>query len=664
MLQAPRDSRRWFVLEQDGIVKSFDTSNPTTTRNFADLTDRVYFGGVGAETGLLGLAFHPNFPADNRVFVAYTWWNEVWEDPMFLRLSSFRSNDGGATLDPSTESILMTIRKSVDNHNGGHIVFGRDGYLYIGWGDGGPGSDPNRYGQRLTTLFAKMLRIDVDGAAPYAIPPSNPYAGNALCPAQPRASGACPEIYAYGLRNPWRWSFDRETGDLWLADVGQGTFEEVNQITIGGNYGWSCREGAHDFNPTGTGCSGATLIDPVAEYDHELGRSITGGYVYRGPQNTTLTGRYLFADFVSGRIWAWLPERATQPRQPTQLLDTELAISSFGEGHDGELYVVDYGGPLYRIVFESTAANDTAPATLSATGCVNPSNASQPASDLIPYTINAPFWSDGADKERWMAMPDGQTIAVQSSGDWMFPNGAVLMKHFRAGGRLIETRLFMRHPDGVWGGFSYQWNAAQTDAAIVRGGAVRDIGGGQSWIFPSESDCLECHTGVAGRALGLETAQLNRAFTYPQTNRTANQLTTLNHIALLTPTVGDVASQPAMPDPLDTSAPLGNRARAYLHTNCSQCHQPGGPTPSTLDLRYNTALASTNACNAPPHSGGDLGLGANARLIAPGSATNSLVVNRMNRRDSFAMPPLGSNVVDAAGVALISQWIDSLAGCQ
>lgn len=665
MLQAPGNSRRWFVVEQGGVVRSFDSVHPTTTTVFADLDDRVHFPGPNAESeaGLLGMAFHPNFPADNRVFVAYTYWSEVWGEPMVLRLASFRSNDGGATLDRATESILMSIQKPQDNHNGGHIAFGPDGFLYIGVGDGGGGGDPNRYGQRLTTLLGKILRIDVDGASPYEIPVTNPYAGNAQCRTVPRASGACPEIYAVGFRNPWRWSFDRATGDLWVGDVGQGAFEEVNRVTLGGNYGWSCREGAENFNPTGPGCSGATLIDPVAEYDHTVGASITGGYVYRGPQNTSLTGRYIFADFVSGRLWAWLPESASQPRRPTQLLASDLMISSFGEGNDGELYVIDYGGALYRVVFERTAGSDSVPETLTGTGCVNPSDASQPASGLIPYTVNAPFWSDGADKERWMAVPDGQNIAVGDVGDWSFPGGTVLMKHFRVGGRLIETRLFMHHPEGVWGGFSYAWNAAQTDATLLRGGEVRDIGGGQNWIFPSESDCLQCHTAAAGRVLGLETAQLNRSFTYPQTNRHANQLTTLNHIALLTPPIADASSQAAMPDPFDTSAALANRARAYLHTNCSQCHRPASPTPSNLDLRYTTALSATNACDASPRSG-DLGLGASARLIAPGSATNSLVLNRMNRRDAHAMPPLGSNVIDTAGVSLIGQWIDSLTGCQ
>lgn len=659
LLQAPGDNARWFVVQQGGIVRQFSGTNPASASTFIDITSRVRSGG---EMGLLGLAFHPNFPTDNRVFLSYT-----TGTPLVSRISAFTSNDGGATLDPASESILLTIDQPETNHNGGHIAFGPDGYLYIGIGDGGGGGDQHGdrgNGQRLTTMLGKLLRIDIDGAAPYAIPPSNPYAANAVCPAAGRATGECPEIYAYGFRNPWRWNFDRSNSDLWLADVGQGQWEEVNQVTIGGNYGWRCREGAHDFNTGGTpGCSAGTLIDPVTEYDHSLGNSITGGYVYRGSQNTSLVGRYLFGDFGSGRIWAWIAENATQPRAPTQLLDTDLNISSFGQGNDGELYVVNYGGTLHRINFEAVAGSSTAPRSLSDTGCVSSADPKQPASGLVPYAINAPFWSDGADKERWMALPDGQNITVQADGDWSFPNGTVLVKNFRIDTRLIETRLFMRHPDGVWGGFSYEWNAEQTAATLVEGGALRDLGGGRSWIFPSEGQCLECHTEAAGRALGLETAQLNRSFTYPQTTRMANELTTLNHIGLLTPPITDAATQPALPDPFGNSASLNDRARAYLHTNCSQCHRPGGPTPSNLDLRYTTSLIGTNGCNVQPQSG-DLGLGVNARIIAPGSSANSLLSHRMNRRDASGMPPLASTTVDTAGVSLISQWIDSLAACQ
>jgi uncharacterized repeat protein (TIGR03806 family) len=659
LVQAPGDNSRWFVIQQDGVVKQFSGAAPASASNFIDVTDRVRDGG---EMGLLGMAFHPNFPTDNRVFLSYT----SGTSPLVSRVSVLTSSDGGATLNPASETILLTVDQPETNHNGGHLAFGPDGYLYIGLGDGGGGGDNHGdrgNGQRLTTLLGKLLRIDIDGAAPYEIPPTNPYAGNAVCPRAGRASGECPEIFAYGFRNPWRWNFDRDNGELWLADVGQGQWEEVNTVTSGGNYGWRCREGAHDFNGGTLGCSAGALIDPVTEYNHTLGNSITGGYVYRGSQSTSLAGRYLFGDFGSGRIWAWIAENAAQPREPTQLLDTDLNISSFGQDNAGELYVVNYGGTLHRINFQTSAGSNTAPELLSQTGCVSATDAKQPASGLIPYEINAPFWSDGADKERWLALPDNQNLAVQSDGDWSFPNGTVLMKNFRVGPRLIETRLFMRHPDGVWGGFSYAWNAEQTEATLLEGGAVRDIGGGQNWIFPSESQCLDCHTQAAGRALGLETAQLNRSFTYPQTGRTANELITLSHIGLLTPPITDASTQPALPDPFGSTAPINDRARAYLHTNCSQCHRPGGPTPSNMDLRYTPPLVATNACNISPQSG-DLGLGVNARLIAPGSAANSLLAHRMNRRDAAAMPPLGSNLVDAAGVALIAQWIDGLTGCQ
>lgn len=655
LLQAPSNDSRWYVVQQNGLVLQFSGSNPTTSSTFIDLRSGVRAGG---EMGLLGIAFHPNFPQDPRVFLSYT-----TGDPLVSHISSFTSSDQGVTLNAGSEEILLRVDQPETNHNGGHLAFGPDGYLYIGLGDGG-GSDDRHgdtgNGQRLTTMLGKMLRIDVNNGSPYGIPSSNPFAGNALCPAAGRTSGQCPEIYAWGFRNPWRWSFDRSTGDLWVADVGQGSFEEVNQVTRSGNYGWRCREGAHDFEPGTPGCSENTLIDPVTEYGRDLGRSITGGYVYRGAQPTGLLGRYLFADFASGRVFAWIPENAAE-REPTVLLDSSFGISSFAQGNDGELYIVDYGGSLQRIVFTGAAPTEV-PESLSETGCVSASDPAAPAPGLIPYKVNAPFWSDGAEKERWLALPDNRTIAVGGDTDWELPAGSVLMKHFRIGSRLIETRLLMRHPDGEWGGFTYEWNSDQTEATLVRGGAERDVGIAAPWIFPSEAQCLECHTSAAGRSLGLETAQLNGSHLYPSTGRTANQLATLSHIGMLAPPIADPTTEPALPDPYDTSAALDERARAYLHTNCAFCHRPGGPTPSTMDLRYTTALASTNTCNAMPQSG-DLDLGADARLIAPGDATLSILLNRMNRRDEHAMPPIGSNQIDTAGVALITEWIEGLPGC-
>ena len=660
LLQAPQDASRWFVIEQAGVVRTFPNDPGASASSvFIDIRDRVRSGG---EMGLLGMAFHPQFAQNGRVFLSYT----TGTNPLVSRISEFLSRDGGLTLDPASERVLLTVVQPETNHNGGGIVFGpQDGYLYIGLGDGGSGGDPHGpmgNGQNLQTLLGKMLRIDVDRAErgmPYGIPADNPFAANAPCGDGGTGSQNCPEIHAWGFRNPWRWSFDRATGELWVGDVGQNAWEEIDRVVRGGNYGWRCREGAHPFNAS---CGGAqNLIDPVAEYGRAAGFSVTGGYVYRGTAIPSLQGRYVFGD-LGGAIWNIA--RDTQPTLEVtaeEALESGLQITSFGEGLDGELYVVHYGGTLHRLEPATGGGADPVPLQLSATGCVDTSDPTRPASGLIPYAPNAPFWSDGADKERWMALPDGQRIAVGNDGDWGLPAGSVLVKHFRLGTRLVETRLLMRHPDGEWAGYTYQWNAQQTEATRVIGGKTAQIDG-YTWIFPSERQCLACHTEAAGRTLGLETAQLNGELTYPQTGRTANQLQTLNGIQLLTPQLtGTPDALPALADPYGTAGTLDARARAYLHTNCAQCHRPGGGTGTDLDLRHDTPLAATGACNVVPQRG-DLGI-ANALVIAPGDSARSVLVARMDRRDAAAMPPLASLEVDAQGVALVAEWIDSLSGC-
>jgi uncharacterized repeat protein (TIGR03806 family) len=390
----------------------------------------------------------------------------------------------------------------------------------------------------------------------------------------------------------------------------------------------------------------------VAEYDHAAGQSITGGYVYRGTANPALAGRYVFGDFVSGRIWSIASDTAPTLRV-TSGFDSGLSIASFAEGNDGELYVVHYAGALYRLTATAAGGADPVATQLSQTGCLG-------SGGLIPYAPRAPFWSDGADKERWLALPAGQSIGVGSDGDFDFPNGSVLVKNFRLGARLVETRLFMRHPDGVWAGYSYEWNAGGTDATRVSGGKTVTVAG-QSWVFPSEAQCLQCHTDAAGRTLGLETAQLNSSIVYPATGRTANQIATLNAIGVLSPAItADPVTLPALPVPTGTAS-VAERARAYLHSNCANCHRPGGGTPVSLDLRYGTTLPLTNACGATPQAG-DLGIGG-ALLITPGNASLSLLVARMNRRSAGQMPPLSSTIVDAAGVALVSSWIAVLTSC-
>jgi uncharacterized repeat protein (TIGR03806 family) len=662
MLQAPGDSSRWFVPGKIGVVRVFDNNvNVSTSSVFLDIDARVE--SSCAECGLLGMAFHPNFPATPRAYVTYTAMQRTGGGPD-TRLVEFTSRDGGRTLDPDSERTILTINKPGVNHHGGHIAFGRDGFLYLGTGDGnGARVDA---AQRLNTLLGKMLRIDIAGTtgnALYRIPADNPFAASTeLCGVNGSGSQNCPEIFAWGLRNPWRWSFDRETGDIWLGDVGKTDREEINRVVRGGNYGWRCFEGT--LRTTGLSC--VEPVDPqppIAEYGRAEGRAVTGGYVYRGSAIPALVDRYVFGDFVSGNIWD-IASDAQPTLTMTSGLESGLNISSFAEGHDGELYVVNMQGDLHRITAAvNSSGGSGVAAQLSATGCVNPSDPTQPASGLIPYAPNAEFWSDGSKKARWIALPDGEHITVAADGDWNFPNGTVLMKNFRLDDRLVETRLFMRHPDGVWAGYSYEWNAQGNDATLVRGGKTATIGQ-HTWIYPSEAQCLQCHTAAAGNTLGPESRQLAVNFTYPQTGRTAHQLLTLNAIDTISPAIENPTGEEPYPSPHGADGTLEERARAYLHANCSQCHRPSGPTTSNMDLRYATALADTNACNATP-TVGDLGI-SNARLIAPGAANRSIIPARMNLRGvDEAMPPVGLGArVDTEGLALIRAWIDSLGGCE
>ncbi len=318
-----------FVVEQPGTIRVYNQGT-LQAQPFLDIRDWVRFGG---ERGLLSVAFHPQYAENGRFFVNYTRRTDG-----ATVIAEYRVSDDPNAADRASERVLLVIDQPFANHNGGQLQFGPDGMLYIGMGDGGSGGDPLGHGQNLNTLLGALLRIDVDGGEPYVIPADNPFVDRA---------NARDEIWAYGLRNPWRFSFDRCNGRLFLADVGQNLWEEVDLIEQGGNYGWNIMEGAHCFEPP-VGCRTEGLELPIAEYDHSLGCSITGGYVYRGTQIENLIGRYVFGDFCSGRIWTLTPSGAGNWTMQ-ELLDTRLSISSFGEDEQGELYVVDLNGAVYRV---------------------------------------------------------------------------------------------------------------------------------------------------------------------------------------------------------------------------------------------------------------------------------------------------------------------------
>jgi glucose/arabinose dehydrogenase len=322
-----------YVVEQGGTVVLLDREGRPVAEKFLDIAGRVSAGG---ERGLLGLAFHPGFRLNGRVFVNYTDRNG---DTV---VSEFHATATRA--DANSERLLLKIDQPYANHNGGWIGFGPDRNLYIGMGDGGSGGDPHNNGQRKDTLLGKMLRLDVDRGDPYGIPAGNPFAGQ---------QGSRPEIWDYGLRNPWRNSFDRETGDLFIGDVGQNRLEELNVQPSGKgglNFGWNIMEGDACFRQDPCDRSGLSL--PVFAYGRGEGTVITGGYVYRGKQFPFFAGAYVFGDYASGTIWAFKAADALAgPVQPVKLLDAGMAISSFGEDEAGELYVTDLsGGKVHRIV--------------------------------------------------------------------------------------------------------------------------------------------------------------------------------------------------------------------------------------------------------------------------------------------------------------------------
>ncbi|MCP8898457.1 PQQ-dependent sugar dehydrogenase [Gilvimarinus xylanilyticus] len=661
----PDDSTSWYLAEQSGRILRFaNQPNVDQASVFADLRNQV--NNSANEAGLLSFAFHPQFASNGEVYVFYQT-DEPGGGCCDSLLSRF-STDGSGSLDLASEQVLIrfTAPYRSKNHFGGRVGFGDDGYLYLSIGDGGSAGDPDNRAQNTANLWGSMIRIDVNGGSPYAIPNSNPFADQSgfLCNTDTQmlqkasAGGDCPEVYAWGLRNPWRWSFDRATGELWLADVGQGNWEEINKIQRGGNYGWRLREGAHCYNPANN-CDTGGLIDPVAEEPQPDFQSITGGFRYRGSAIASLQGKYVYGDFVTGPLHALKANDAGGWDQEVLMANTGQNIASFAEDHNGELYMLSFSGGIFQLVeSDQSAGVINAPAAqLSDTGCVDAANPRLPAPGLIPYSVNAPFWSDGAQKKRWMALPDNKNLNVSANQDWTVPPGSVLVKNFYLSDQLIETRLLKHHTDGVWAGYTYAWNEAGTDAGLVEGGAVRQRQG-QDWIYPSGSDCMQCHTEAAGRALGLETVQLNSNVLYPSSGIEGHQVTTLKSIGALSGSTTDAK----LADPADQNALLQDRARAYLHTNCAQCHQPGGGTNVDMDLRWHTSFADMQLCNRPPQNG-DMGL-SDATLLKPGDSDSSILVSRMALRDhAQQMPPVGSNQIDTQGKILLSAWIDSLSRC-
>lgn len=654
--QAPGDDTQWFVVERGGTIRAFpaDATANAQVRTFA--TVAVNTGGEG---GLLGFAFHPAWPTKREAYLSYTR-NVTGGDPAppscpgsgnpFTSVVARFTSSDGTSLDGGPQEVLR-VGQPYSNHDGGTIQFGLDGYLYFGLGDGGSGDDPCNAGQDLQQLLGKMLRIDVDtNPGSYVVPADNPYAG---------AGTARPEIWASGLRNPFRWSFDRATGELWVGDVGQNTWEEIDLVAKGGNYGWRTCEGFHRRGSTTALCETPGLADPIVEHPRGEARSITGGYVYRGSAMPSLVGTYIYGDFETGNIWALLFDAENKPAPKVIATVAAQTLVAFAQGNDGELYAVQISGTISKLAPAGSAPPDSFPQKLSETGCVDPDDPTKPARGLIPYDVVAPLWSDGADKTRFLAIPDGTTIAIDADHDWDLPIGSVVVKTFSVGNQRIETRLFMRHDDGGWGGYTYEWDDDGRDATLLPAGKLRPVAGGATWTYPSRTQCIQCHSLAAGGTLGLETAQLDRDVVYPSTNRISNQLATLEHIGLLATSAAPPEIAPRLADPAGT-APIETRARSYLHANCAHCHRPMGGGQGTMDLRFARTFAETQTCDAPNTQGPVMDA---TTLVTPGAPEQSILSRRLHATDNKRMPPVGVSITDDAGAAIVDEWIRSVTAC-
>jgi glucose/arabinose dehydrogenase/mono/diheme cytochrome c family protein len=704
----PGRTNQIFVVERRGIISCIpDIYAATPVRQvFLNITNQVAFDDTAqGELGLQSMAFHPGFVTNGQFFVFYV---ANGGSPYIDRLSRFTADPVALTVNTNTQEPFFSVVDQVFNHNGGDLQFGPDGYLYIGTGDEGDQYNFRQNAQRIDKdLFSALLRIDVDrrpgnfepkpsantttihtnlsGTARYRIPTDNPFVnatnflGTAINTNTLRA-----EIFALGFRHIWRFSIDAPTGDIWVGDVGQDWFEEVNLVTNGGNYGWAYHEGLS--NTVALYPSQTTLLSnpppsyvhakPVYSYLHTglpgdaqyKGNSITGGFLYRGNRIPSLTGAYIFADFVSANVWAlW------RTNNTTNVLRIAGLVGAAGFGRDpgnGDVLVANYVfNRIDRLV--QTEPDSSFPQTLTETGAFADVPTLTPNPGVVNYDPNVPFWSDHAQKRRWLAQPSTNAqVTFSANGNWGLPDGMVWIKHFDmelergnpATKKRLETRFLVKNSAGSYG-VSYAWNAAGTEAYLVNDSGTNfnltitnsGIPTAQNWEIPSRSACLACHTAVGGHALSFNTAQLNRTGT--MNNLTGNQLETLADAGFFSNALPDVRTLSAYATATNSAYSLEYRVRSYLSVNCVQCHQPGGPSPGTWDARSGIPLEATSLINGLANNNGANPLN---KLIVPGDLNHSIVLNRIKATNGFSrMPPLGSSVLDQSAIDLLTAWISS-----
>jgi glucose/arabinose dehydrogenase len=665
------------------------------------------------------VTFHPDFKDNGYLYVG---WNGPSSGPgagRKTRVTRYTMDRKPPyALDLKSEKLI--IEWPSDGHNGGAVAFGLDGMLYVTSGDGTSDSDTHIVGQDLSKLTAKVLRIDVDhpdeGKA-YSVPKDNPFVGT---------PGARPETWAYGLRNPWRMTVDRKTGHLWVGNNGQDLWEQAYLVRKGENYGWSVVEGSHPFYPSRK--PGPTpFTKPTVEHPHSESRSLTGGIVYYGSKLPQLRGAYLYGDYSTGKVWG-VRHDGKKVTWHKELADTRLQITGFGVDSRGEILLTDHRGEgkggIYTL--EPTPKDlprPEFPTRLSASGLFRSVKGHVMEPALIPYSVNAQLWSDGAYKERWIALPGADShIDFTTSRGWNFPDRTVLVKSFAleteegspASRRWVETR-FLTRQEGEWFGYSYAWNDEQTEGTLVdaRGRdrtfsirvakTAQDPTGvrKQTWHYPSRTECMVCHSRAANWVLGLTELQMNKVHRYGEV--TDNQLRTLEHLgvlrvnwaeeakaALRAEAVGKGMNERQVNDYMDRQTatrdqrkPVVSSLLTFPPEKYRKLVDPYDPRQD-LNLRARSYLhANCAQCHVEAGGGNaqmelefttkldkarivdvkpqhhTFGL-PDARLVAPGSPARSVLLHRISHRDAGHMPPLATSAVDREAVRLMHDWIKQL----
>jgi putative heme-binding domain-containing protein len=672
--------KRLIVGEQSGLLYSFADDPHARADLFLDLPRQLQtiqrLAGAKEVEAVYGLAFHPDFEQNRQCFVCYTLRSSDPRQsnlPGGTRVSRFRvTRTDPPRIDPSSEEVVISFLQG--GHNGGDLHFGPDGMLYISTGDAANPNPPDPFntGQDISDLLSSILRIDVDRkdeGKSYAVPKDNPFVAT---------KGARPEVWAYGFRNPWRMSFDRQTGELFVGDVGWELWEMVHRVEKGGNYGWSAREGPQ---PIKSDQVAPTPIHPaLIELPHTIACSVTGGLVYRGRKFPELRGAYVFGDWETRRLWAARFDGDRTTEMP-EIARPSVRIVAFCDDRDGEIYFLDHeGGTIHTIDRNDARSGKVAfPTRLSQTGLFADVKAQTPMAGVLPFDVNCRQWQDGATSEHWVAFPGEsfstlftQAKAIPGMVDWhgfrmQFPKDAVLVKSLSLAGRRLETQLL--HYDGVdWYAYTYAWRDDQADADLVPAdGAEKEVHDGKRnrvWPFHSRSQCMSCHSTWSEFALAFRPEQLNRPG-----HDGRNQLVVLTEAGLIRRAEKDgmtlppfdarsVAHERRLVDPADVSQPLEARARSYLHTNCAHCHVDGGGGSVDLRLQYSVTNDGMKAIGVRP-ARGDFAL-PDADIIKPGEPRASTLYYRMAKFGRDRMPHLGSERPDETGLDVIAQWIAGL----